>query len=278
MNPRHAILTAFVLVCSGASAAPVALQSATATYSQADYLVPGKIGGFLVSQAIDGKYFDDVNGWSIARPPSYDGAAATANETAAFETATDLGFSGGTTLTFSLYQYHFNPGHNLGSFRISVTTDDRTTFADGLAVGGDINANWTVLHPFEAASTGGAILEIHADGSIFASGFNPATSIYTVAANTSLIGITGIRLEALEDANLPFSGPGRFPGNGNFVLTEFAVDAFATPVPEPSGAAMILLGVAVVAYARRRNLGTSSSTPLPGSESELVSWAHGVDA
>ena len=39
-----------------------------------------------------------------------------------------------------------------------------------------------------------------------------------------MVGITGFRLEVLADSSFPDSGPGR-NGNGNFVLTEFQVDA-----------------------------------------------------
>ncbi len=42
--------------------------------------------------------------------------------------------------------------------------------------------------------------------------------------------ITGIRLEAIDDASLPNTGPGRAP-NGNLVLQEFAVDVVDFPDP-----------------------------------------------
>ena len=47
--------------------------------------------------------------------------------------------------------------------------------------------------------------------------------------DTTLTNITGFRLEALNDANLPFNGPG-LDGNGSFQLSEFAVEA--TPLSE----------------------------------------------
>jgi hypothetical protein len=50
---------------------------------------------------------------------------------------------------------------------------------------------------------------------------------YTVIAETSLTGITGVRLEALEDASLPMGGPGMQTINGNFVLSELEVYAEA---------------------------------------------------
>jgi len=101
--------------------------------------------------------------------------------------------------------------------------------------------------------SGGVTLTIQGDGSILASGTSPATDVYTVTAFTSLTGITGIRLEVLENASLPGSGPGRQPLNGNFVLSEFQVDAAA--VPEPASLAIWSLsafGCAIAGYRRRK--------------------------
>ena len=110
---------------------PVALQNATALYSQ---------GGFPVSAAI--------NGVMNPNPAGGDGWAndGLGDNTAVFETVADLGFEEGTDLTFKISSGGFGNGsHTLGKFRLSVTTDDRGTFADGLAGGGDVTANWTVL-------------------------------------------------------------------------------------------------------------------------------------
>ena len=53
---------------------------------------------------------------------------------------------------------------------------------------------------------------------------------YVVTCRTALSGITGFRLEALEDPTLPRKpggvtegGPGLSPNEGNFVLSDFAV-------------------------------------------------------
>jgi len=83
---------------------------------------------------------------------------------------------------------------------------------------------WKVLRPSALRSTGGATLAMQSDGSILASGANPACDTYTVVADTDLAEITGIRLEALPDASLPGRGPGRAV-NGNFMLNEFRVEA-----------------------------------------------------
>lgn len=229
---------------------PVALQNATATFSQT---LPYP---FSVGLAIDGSFSGDF-GWAVLRVPG----DTTTSETAVFETVADLGFAGGTNLTFTLSQlFSFPSQHNIGRFRLSATTDPRSAFADGLATGGDVTANWTVLHPLSATSTGGTILTILGDDSILASGPNPATSVYTVTASTSLIGITGFRLEVLEDPSLPFGGPGRQPQNGNFVLTEFQIDAVPAGVviPEPSTWTLLSLG-AFLLFGYRRRLPAASS-------------------
>ena len=157
----------------------------------------------------------------------------------------------GSLLTFQLFQINHNPQHTFGHFRLSVTTDDRSTFADGWATGGDVTANWQILSPLSSLATDGTILNAQADGSILASGLNSITSIYTITAMTSLENITGFRLEALEDPSLPFSGPGRYPANGNFVLTEFQVSVVA--VPEPHLATAGLVAAVVFLWRRKRS-------------------------
>jgi hypothetical protein len=82
---------------------------------------------------------------------------------------------------------------------------------------------WTVLEPTMMKSKGGATFTWQPDHSILASGPNLSPEVYTVAAQTNLTDITGIRLEVLTDPSLPGSGPGRAAG-GNFVLNEFKVE------------------------------------------------------
>lgn len=238
---RIAIITGCLLPFAGvfqtATAASVALQQPTATFSQS-------FSGNLVASAIDG-VVDDL-GWAIAPDPFSNLIPA---QTAVFETAAEVGFASGSIITFALTQAHSNPGHSLGRFRLSATTDDRNLFADGLANGGDVTANWVVLDPTAFQSSSGAILSELVDHSILASGPIPSTDVYTVSASTLMTGITGIRLEALEDPSLPFNGPGRYGPTGNFVLTEFQMDIVA--VPEPSAYAIAAFGGLVLAALRR---------------------------
>lgn len=222
-----------MLVMTGrGEASIVALNQTTAaaTFSQTN---------FDFSESIDGS-FDDANGWAI--DPLY------GDQTAVFETVANTDPGGGTLLTFQLHQLFApisNPQHLLGRFRLSATTDDRNDFANGLQTGGDVTANWTELTPFFADSSGvGDTLTVLGDNSVLAGGTTPNFAVYTIQALTSLTGITGFRLEMLEDPSLPFGGPGRQPSNGNFVLSEITVDAVV--VPEQSALAVwLLLGATV---------------------------------
>jgi hypothetical protein len=83
---------------------------------------------------------------------------------------------------------------------------------------------WTVLDPITYYGSVGAKFDKLADHSLLGGGSVPPVSVYTVTAKTDLTNITGFRLEALTDPNLPAMGPGRAP-NGNFVLTAFSVIA-----------------------------------------------------
>jgi hypothetical protein len=219
-----------------ATAADVGLQQATATFSQS----PQDFYG--VNLAIDGLN-EPQRGWAIDPNEG-------ASQIAVFETIVDAGFAGSSILTFTLTHSFSVPTHTLGRFRLSVTTDNRASFADGLLSGGDVIANWTVLDPTTVVSANGATLSELGDHSILASGTSPFTDTYTVTAATSLTGITGFRLEALPDSSLPFGGSGRYASNGNFVLNEFGVSVAA--VPEPETYALVIAGLGVIGFAALR--------------------------
>ena len=144
-----------LLSLSQARAGAVSLQRGTATNSQA---------GGTPTSAINGTTTGN-DAWGITRSD-----LSTNAETAVFETATDVGFFGGTTLTFTLWQNNASLNHTIGRFRLSVTTDNRSTFADGFNFDGDVTANWTVLDPSSFISANGATLTKQGDLSILASG------------------------------------------------------------------------------------------------------------
>jgi len=76
---------------------------------------------------------------------------------------------------------------------------------------------WTTLEPQAVGSACGAKLTVLSDGSIVASGANPAKDTYTVEVETNLVGITAIRLEALVPAKGKPLGRSR---SGNIVVSE----------------------------------------------------------
>lgn len=228
------------LVPSETRGAIIELQNGTATFSQ---LING--GPYSPAQAVDGN-FGDPNGWAIAISQVLDG---TSEQTAVWETATDLAAG---DLTFTMHFLHNNPGHLLGRFRFSVTTDDRSTFADGLETGGDVGANWTILSSPSVIGPTGMTFTTLGDQSVLAGGITANKGVYTVNYSNGISGITGFRLEALEDPSLPGGdGPGLFPDNGNFLLTEIILDGTIVPVP----AAVWLFGtglIGLICIARRK--------------------------
>src|SRR6185295_8531528 len=88
---------------------------------------------------------------------------------------------------------------------------------------------WTPLEPTEMASTAGAKFTKQPDQSIFVEA-RQGKDDYVIAATTDLTGITGVRLEALSDPNLPNKGPGRGP-TGNLVISGLNVEIASKAEP-----------------------------------------------
>jgi hypothetical protein len=84
---------------------------------------------------------------------------------------------------------------------------------------------WQVIQPqVEDISTGGQKYLPLKDGSFLAQGYAPTKHRVKMTVKTDVQNITALRLEMLNDANLPMHGPGRSP-KGTFALTEVAVEA-----------------------------------------------------
>jgi hypothetical protein len=224
---------------SAVASAQVVLQNASATFSQAF------TGPWTASQMIDGN-LSDLNGWAVFRTGGGDPTLA---ETAVFETATDLSASALSLNMVHNYSPNF-PGHLVGRFRWSYTTDNRNDFADGLQNGGDVTANWTVLTPSSVIAPSGMTSSVLGDGSVLMAftGGPLATGTYTVNFATLMTDATGLRLEVMPDPSLPVDGPGLYAPNGNFVITE--IQATAQAVPEP--ATMTVLAAATLGLIRRK--------------------------
>jgi hypothetical protein len=104
----------------------------------------------------------------------------------------------------------------------------QATWEQGLVA---LERKWVALDPTLLTATGGTILTRQQDRSVFVSGPNPESGVYTVRARSGLRSVTGLRIEALADSRLPQMGPGRDP-YGNFLLTGLEVDL--TPATRPT--------------------------------------------
>ena len=91
---------------------------------------------------------------------------------------------------------------------------------------------WTVERPILAVSNEPK-LRIRADGSLRADGDTTKNDAYDIFFDANTGGVTGIRLEALPDPDLPAGGPGMtwYEGPpGDFFLAEIAVEWDGKPV------------------------------------------------
>ncbi|MEZ6062991.1 MAG: LpqB family beta-propeller domain-containing protein [Planctomycetaceae bacterium] len=91
------------------------------------------------------------------------------------------------------------------------------------------DAEWHLLEAISLEAVSGITLERQEDRSIKATG-SADRGAYTVTVRTSLKDIAAFRIEALTDAGIKGNGPG-LPENGNFVVTEF--DVQAAPSSDP---------------------------------------------
>jgi len=89
---------------------------------------------------------------------------------------------------------------------------------------------WTVVRPPDD-STGDQKHYVLDDGSILAGGYAPTYFTTEFPCDVKLPRITAVRLELLNDPNLPHGGPGRSI-YGTCALTEFEVDAALPEHPE----------------------------------------------
>jgi hypothetical protein len=129
-------------------------------------------------------------------------------------------------------------------------------------------SGWRPLTAVELSSTTCSTLAQESDLSVFASGANSGKGFYLFTAETDLTGITGIKLELLADDRLPSRGPGR-PPNGNFVLTEFSLEAWLKDQPE--GLRKVALQNAQVDFAQD---GFSAAATIDGDKTSSANgWA-----
>jgi mono/diheme cytochrome c family protein len=99
---------------------------------------------------------------------------------------------------------------------------------------------WVVVRPeVEDISTGGQRYIPMPDGSLLAQGYAPTKHRVKLTFTTQMKNVAALRLELLNDPNLPLGGPGRSI-KGTAALTEFEVEA----APADAGAKPVKLKVA----------------------------------
>ena len=120
---------------------------------------------------------------------------------------------------------------------------------------------WHTLDPQSLTTTNGSKLAKEKDLSIVASGPN-GKGIYTIVAQTDLQNLTGIRLQLLADKRFPKNGPGRAP-DGNYVLTEFELNA--APVDKPEASKKVTLTKPMADFSQNGyNIKTVLDGQMPG--------------
>ncbi len=84
---------------------------------------------------------------------------------------------------------------------------------------------WTVVKPeVDDISTGGQRYILQEDGSLLAQGYAPTKHTVKLTVKTPLKSVASVRLELLNDPNLPLGGPGRSI-RGTGALSEFTLEA-----------------------------------------------------
>ncbi len=97
--------------------------------------------------------------------------------------------------------------------------------------------DWTIVRP-ELDASGGQKHYVLDDGSILAQGYAPTKHTTEFPVKVDVPKIAAVRLELLNDPNLPLNGPGRSI-KGLFALTDFKVTA--QPADKSSGAREVTL-------------------------------------
>ncbi|MFO0947137.1 MAG: PSD1 and planctomycete cytochrome C domain-containing protein [Planctomycetota bacterium] len=156
----------------------------------------------------------------------------------------------------------------LASFDREQLATRLSTWEQDLAKTGKIRNSWQVAEPTGFVSEGGASLTKLADHSLLASGANPDKDVYQIVLNTTLQGITALRLEVLPDESLPKKGPGR-SSSGNFVLSEIRLRV--APLGDPSRGKVISLQSPTADFSQKQYpaKGAVDGDPKTG-------WAIGV--
>jgi hypothetical protein len=205
--------------------------------------------GFNIANLIDGNTAASNRAWIVV--PNQ-----TSDHVAAVETVNNASYD---SWEFKIYQNATYDGsgdtpptapenYGVKRIRLSYTTDDRSTFADGLQNGGDVSANWYQLTPASASGTS-STATINGDHTIDWTNPGGATpDVKTITVGTHLTGVTGFRLEMF--AVNGFCG---YANDGNANIQEFSVSGVVTP--EPGTIVLLatgLIGLLCYAWKKRK--------------------------
>ena len=155
------------------------------------------------------------NGWSV-----FDFVTGIADAADALLTLASPLPAGQYNLTFTIYQNYCNPGHILGDFALDYTTAASPT----------LSSPQIPVSIQNATSLNGTTFSLLSPGELLANTSHNSigTDTYTISALVdSASPITGIFLDAIKNPALPGGGPGGQYPNGNFVVSEFTLDATA---------------------------------------------------
>lgn len=128
------------------------------------------------------------------------------------------------------------------------------------------DVEWHLLEPRDLAGPAGITLERLRDRSIKATG-TADSGAYTVTVRTSLKDIAAFRVEAMTDESTKGHGPG-LPENGNFVVTEFEVQA--APLSKPGEFKNIALQNAQADFLQA---GFNAALTIDGNKGNQNGWA-----
>ncbi|MFT4709416.1 MAG: hypothetical protein ACI8Q9_000536 [Planctomycetota bacterium] len=95
---------------------------------------------------------------------------------------------------------------------------------------GELDLTWVDYEITDTESTGGADLVPQEDGSVLASGANPAVDVHQFTLHTNAVDMRLLQLDVLRDETFVNGAPGR-ADNGNAVLTSFVMEAVSTLDP-----------------------------------------------
>ena len=209
------------------------LGDATATLSRKD---------FEVSKALDD---DPETGWGLSRTYGHHRAVFRLEEPRRSAPAEDL--------VVTLKQLA-GGGKNLSRFRISPGQEHRTHYHPDLSEPEQRSRHlaakyeawkqearrlvrtWSVRRPLNPVSEKSATLTVLGDESVLAGGDRPNSDTYSFEIEPGVPAVTGLRIEFLGHESLPGGGPGRGTASeeGNFMLSEIAVQGVSASAPEGS--------------------------------------------